>query len=150
MGIFLSTKHQETKRSTGVVEIAYEEYKRDLPNYKTACDLMSSHVITAAPETPLEDAAKLMGEKHIGSLIVEKYQTPVGIITERDLFSKVFALGLFLRDEKIEDIMLYPLAGISGEFSEVLQGLPVKVKLRHKYPCYIGVCLVINPFHQLV
>lgn len=128
MGIFLSTKHQEAKRPTGVVDIAYEEYKRDLPNYKTARDLMSAHVITATPETPLEDAAKLMGEKHIGSLIVVKYQTPVGIITERDLFSKVFALGLFLRDEKIEDIMSCPLAGVSVDASvkQVAQALVTK------------------------
>jgi CBS domain-containing protein len=128
VGIFLSTKHQEAKKSTGVVDIAYEEYKRDLPNYKTARDLMTPHVITATPEMPLEDAAKLMGEKHIGSLIVMKYQTPVGIITERDLFSKVFALGLFLRDEKVEDIMSCPLAGVSVDASvkQVAQALVSK------------------------
>lgn len=109
----MSTKHQEVTKSTGVVDIAYEEYKRDLPNYRTARELMISNVITATPETPLEDAAKLMGEKHIGSLIVVEYQTPVGIISERDLFSKVFALGLFLKDEKVADIMSCPLAGVS-------------------------------------
>jgi len=86
---------------------------------------MSKNVITTTPETPLEEAAKIMGEKHIGSLIVEKYQTPVGIITERDLFSKVFALGLFLKDEKVEDIMSYPLAGIAvtAKVKEVAQTL---------------------------
>lgn len=113
MGILLSRSNQEAKKSTGVVDIAYEEYKRDLPSYKTAKDLMSPNVITTTPETALEEAARLMGEKHIGSLIVVKYQTPVGIISERDLFSKVFALGLFLRDEKVEDIMSCPLAGVS-------------------------------------
>ena len=55
-----------------------------------------------------------MGEKHIGSLIVEKYKTPVGIVTERDLLSKVLALGLFLKDEKVEDVMSYPLSGVSS------------------------------------
>ncbi len=122
----MSTTSEQTKnRPSGVVDIAYEEYKRDLPQYQTAKELMSKHVITTTPETPLEEAAKQMGEKHIGSLIVEKYQTPVGIITERDLFSKVFALGLFLKDEKVEDIMSYPLAGISvnAKIKEVAQTL---------------------------
>jgi CBS domain-containing protein len=89
---------------------------------------MSPNVVTTTPETLLSDAAKAMGEKHIGSLIVMKYQTPVGIITERDLFSKVFALGLFLKDEKVEDIMSYPLAGIavSATVKQVAQSLITK------------------------
>ncbi len=125
----MSTTSEQTKnRPSGVVDIAYEEYKRDLPQYQTAKELMSKHVITTTPETPLEEAAKVMGEKHIGSLIVVKYQTPVGIITERDLFSKVFALGLFLKDEKVEDIMSCPLAGISisAKVKEVAQTLITK------------------------
>lgn len=122
----MSTPQKQIKKEPlGVVDIAYEEYKRDLPQHQTANELMSKNIITTTPETPLEEAAKQMGEKHIGSLIVEKYQTPVGIITERDLFSKVFALGLFLKDEKVEDIMSYPLAGISvnAKIKEVAQTL---------------------------
>lgn len=119
------TQNNNLKEASGIVDIAYEEYKRDLPRIRTAKDLMSSNVVTTTPETPLEEAAKLMGEKHIGSLIVVKYQTPVGIVTERDLFSKVFALGLFLKDEKVEDVMSYPLAGVSvtASVKEVAQAL---------------------------
>ena len=122
----MSTPQKQIKKEPlGVVDIAYEEYKRDLPQHQTANELMSKNIITTTPETPLEEAAKQMGEKHIGSLIVVKYQTPVGIVTERDLFSKVFALGLFLKDEKVEDIMSYPLAGISvkAKIKEVAQTL---------------------------
>jgi CBS domain-containing protein len=123
--MLLLTQNNNLKETSGIVDIAYEEYKRDLPSAQTAKDLMSSNVVTATPETPLEEAAKLMGEKHIGSLIVVKYQTPVGIITERDLFSKVFALGLFLKDEKVDDVMSYPLSGVSvlASVKEVAQAL---------------------------
>jgi CBS domain-containing protein len=64
-----------------------------------------------------------MGEQHIGSLIVMKYQTPVGIVTERDLLTKVLALGLFLRDEMVEEVMSYPLASVSvdNKIKEVAQ-----------------------------
>ncbi len=96
-----------------VVDIAYEQYKLDLPNHKTTRDIMTSNVITIAPDVSLDNAAQLMGEKHIGSLIVTNYETPVGIVTERDLLSKVLAFGLFLTDEKVNGIMSYPLAGIS-------------------------------------
>ena len=103
------------RKLPGVIDIAYEQYKRDLPRYRTAKELMSQNVVTITPEASLDEAARLMGEKHIGSLIVVKYKTPVGIVTERDLLSKVLALGLFLKDEKVEDIMSYPLVGVSHE-----------------------------------
>ena len=110
----MSIPQEEIKRKLpSVVDIAYEQYKRDLPRYRMTKELMSSDVAFIAPEASLDDAARLMGEKHIGSLIVVKYKTPVGIVTERDLLSKVLAYGLFLKDEKVEDVMSYPLAGVS-------------------------------------
>jgi len=111
----LVTPQEEIKRKfPGVVDIAYEQYKRNLPLYITTKELMSSGVIITSPEASLDDAARIMGEKHIGSLIVVKYKTPVGIVTERDLLSKVLALGLFLKDQKVEEVMSYPLAGVSS------------------------------------
>lgn len=110
----MATPQEEIKRKLpSVVDIAYEQYKRDLPRYRMTQELMSRDVVTVTPEASLDDAARIMGEKHIGSLVVVKYKTPVGIVTERDLLSKVLALGLFLRDEKVEDVMSYPLAGVS-------------------------------------
>jgi CBS domain-containing protein len=120
----LAIPQEEIKRKLpGVVDIAYEQYKRDLPRYRMAKELMSHDVVTITPETLLYEAARIMGEKHIGSLIVVKYQTPVGIVTERDLLSKVLALGLFLRDEKVEDVMSYPLVAVSlsAKIKEVAQ-----------------------------
>ncbi len=96
-----------------VVDIAYEEYKRDLPHYHSTREIMSPNAVTTTPEASLDTAARTMGEKHIGSLIVTNYSTPVGIVTERDLLSKVLAFGVFLTDEKVKEIMSYPLAGIS-------------------------------------
>jgi CBS domain-containing protein len=42
-----------------------------------------------------------------------KYHTPVGIVTERDLLSKVIAYGLLLGDEKVESVMPSPLFAVS-------------------------------------
>ena len=110
----MTAPQEETKKKLpGVVDIAYEEYKRDLPRFRIAKDLMSQDVISTTPEALLEDAARLMGEKHIGSLIVMKYKTPVGIVTERDLLSKALTFGLILKEEKVEDVMSYPLAAVS-------------------------------------
>jgi len=52
-------------------------------------ELMSKNVITTTLEQTLYDAARVMGEKHIGSLVVMVYDTPVGMVTERDLLNTV-------------------------------------------------------------
>ena len=105
------TKNSE-KEFPSVLDSAYEQYKRDLSRYKMVKEIMSRNVVTIAPEASMAEAAKTMGEKHIGSLIVEKYDTPVGIVTERDLLSKVFARGKDLAEEKVEKAMSYPLITI--------------------------------------
>jgi CBS domain-containing protein len=75
----LATPKEELKRKLpGVIDIAYEQYKRNLSRYRMAKELMSKNVVTINPEALLDDAAIIMGEKHIGSLIVMKYNTPVG------------------------------------------------------------------------
>jgi CBS domain-containing protein len=95
-----------------VVDIAYEQYIRDLSRYKQVKDIMSTNVITISPEASMAQAAEIMGEKHVGSLIVSKYDTPVGIVTERDFLSKVVAYEKMPKEEKIETTMSYPLTTI--------------------------------------
>ena len=100
------------KEFPSVLDSAYKQYLRDLSRYKEVKHIMSQDVVTIAPEASMAEAAGIMGEKHIGSLIVTKYETPVGIVTERDLLSKVFALGKDPREEKVEAAMSYPLITI--------------------------------------
>jgi CBS domain-containing protein len=106
-----------------VVDIAYEQYMHDLPRYRMAKEIMSQNIVTITPEASLNKAAEIMGGKHIGSLIVMKYHTPVGIVTERDLLSKVIAYGLLLADEKVESVMSSPLVAVSvtAKIKEVAQ-----------------------------
>jgi CBS domain-containing protein len=100
------------KEFPSVLDSAYKQYLRDLSRYKEVKHIMSQYVVTIAPEASMAEAAGIMGEKHIGSLIVTKYETPVGIVTERDLLSKVFALGKDPIEEKVEAVMSYPLITI--------------------------------------
>ncbi|MBN1784828.1 MAG: CBS domain-containing protein [Candidatus Bathyarchaeota archaeon] len=85
---------------------------------------MSSELVTITPENTLYEAARIMGEKRIGSLIVMKYDTAVGIITERDLLRVVvdheidfekdwLAGGVSIKEEQVEATMTYPLITIS-------------------------------------
>jgi len=91
-----------------VIDLAYKEYKR----YLKVQEIMTRDVVTIATEAPMDEAARTMGEKRIGSLIALKYETPVGIVTERDLLSKVLAKGLNLKEVRVENVMSYPLIKI--------------------------------------
>jgi CBS domain-containing protein len=48
-----------------VLDSVYKESKR----HKKVSDIMSRRVITTTPETPMIQAAKTMGEQHIGALL---------------------------------------------------------------------------------
>jgi CBS domain-containing protein len=88
-------------------------------------ELMTREVVTVTPENTLYEAAQLMGEKRIGSLLVFKYDTPVGIITERDLLNVVsrgvklekdwIGGGDSIREEKVEKVMSFPVVKICLE-----------------------------------
>jgi CBS domain-containing protein len=98
--------------------------RHSIPRHCEIGKIMVSEIVTITPESTLYEAARLMGENHIGSLIVVKYETPVGIITERDLLREVvdreIALekdwlvgGASIKEEKVEKIMSYPLITVS-------------------------------------
>jgi CBS domain-containing protein len=108
MGIINNSK----KEFPSVLDSAYEQYKRDLERYKLVEEIMTPKVITITPEESMDKAARVMGGKHIGSLIVKKYETPVGIVTERDLLTKVFAQNKEPTQETVETHMSYPLVTI--------------------------------------
>lgn len=59
----------------------------------TVGELMTKKVITTTPDTPIEDAANLMVEKKVGGLpVVDADNKPVGIISDRDIFSTLVEL----------------------------------------------------------
>ena len=60
---------------------------------------MREGVITADEEMPVEDVAKIMGEKSIGSVVITRKGEPIGIFTERDLLTKFLAKDQSLKIE---------------------------------------------------
>ena len=57
-------------------------------------DTMSSVIIFAAPETSIREAAQLMKQHHISSLLVKDKTQLVGIVTDRDFRIRVLAEGV--------------------------------------------------------
>jgi len=85
-----------------------------LPKVK---EIMVSPVVTIDAEATIYEAARIMGEKKIGSVVVTRDSKPVGIFTERDLLTKVIANGLDMKQTKVADSMSGPLITIDEEIS---------------------------------
>ena len=94
-----------------VFDRAYEQMRQ----YKHVKDIMTKRVATIDEEKTMGDAAKIMGEKHIGSLIVVAESKPKGIVTERDLLSGVLALGRDPAKTRVGSAMSWPLVTIPPE-----------------------------------
>ncbi len=69
--------------------------------------VMTKDVITVGPDTPLEDAARILADNNIGGLPVVENSILVGIITESDLF-RVFVELFGAREKGIRLTVLMP------------------------------------------
>jgi CBS domain-containing protein len=94
-----------------VFDRAYEQMKK----FRHVKDIMTRKVVTITEDKTMDDAAQVMGEKHIGSLIVVADGKPNGIVTERDLLSGILALGRDPKKTKVGAAMSWPLMTISPD-----------------------------------
>ncbi|MHC1566157.1 MAG: CBS domain-containing protein [Candidatus Syntropharchaeia archaeon] len=75
-------------------------------------EIMSRPIITEDEGITVDVAAKLMKEMEIGSLVVTREDIPVGIITERDIATKVISEDKNPGEIKLGEIMSAPLITI--------------------------------------
>jgi CBS domain-containing protein len=67
-------------------------------------DIMSGAIVSASPGTTIHEAAKLMKEHHISSLLIKDGEQLAGIITDRDFRIRVLATGV-TASEPVRSVM---------------------------------------------
>ena len=86
-----------------------------------AGELCNREVVTATRGMSILDAARLMRDYHVGSLIIvestENRKEAVGILTDRDIVIEVIAEAVGLDEVTIGDVMSYALLKVSEEES---------------------------------
>ena len=92
-----------------------------------AGEICNREVVIARRDMRLGEAAKLMADYHVGSLVVvvdrEQERVPVGIVTDRDLTLAVLAKGVDPRTLEVGEVMSGELVTVREEDSitEVLR-----------------------------
>ncbi len=79
----------------------------------TAQDILakkSDDVAIIEEEATVKEAAKIMSDRRIGSLVVGRREKVVGIFTERDVLCRVVALHLDPLETIVKDVMTTPVA----------------------------------------
>jgi CBS domain-containing protein len=78
-----------------------------------AGDVMVRAVITIDENASVKEAADIMNQFEIGSIIATRKGKAIGIITERDLLKRIVAEGKNAKKTRIKDIMSSPLVVIT-------------------------------------
>ncbi len=68
----------------------------------------SKNPVTCAINTSIKDAASIMTEMHVGSIVIVDNQRPIGIITDKDLRTKI-ATGKHTIKDTVSTIMSSPV-----------------------------------------
>lgn len=75
----------------------------------TARDIMSNKIITMESDASASEIAKIMSRNKVSSIIITKDQSPIGIVTERDIVTKIVAQNKKPSEVKTIDITTSPL-----------------------------------------
>jgi CBS domain-containing protein len=102
MSEFFETDNKDVMKRA-VAELEGDSSGRIVLKTRVA-DLLKREPITAGPDLSIRQAAKLMTEYRVSALLIVHHAQIVGIMTDRDLRSKVVATELS-RDEPVANIM---------------------------------------------
>lgn len=90
---------------------------------------MTEKVVTATPNTTVAQAAKIMAERGVGSIIITRSKKPLGILTERDLLMKVISVDLKPSSVRVGKIMSKPIITIDPN-ADITEAARVMVRNR--------------------
>jgi CBS domain-containing protein len=84
-----------------------------------AAELCNRQVVTASRDMSIPEAARLMRDRHVGSLVVTETKEgrviPVGILTDRDIVVEIVSRDISLNEVTVGDIMTYALLKVAED-----------------------------------
>lgn len=100
------------------------------PYRHRVADVMTSPLITVAPTATLEDAARVMADKGVSSVLVDGAEP--GIVTERDVVEAVARRGVRVLAEPVDAVAIRPVHGVpAAALIYVALGRMARLGVRH-------------------
>lgn len=84
-------------------------------------DLARSTVVTATPDTPVQDLARQMHDDTVGSIVITNDTSAIGIVTDRDLTTRVLTNDRDPTEKTAQDVMSEHLADEHKQCSSIIQ-----------------------------
>lgn len=112
-----NTRNPHDKNNKGKLiseNVIYNEQSAEIQYYQPI--KYTKNPFTAKSTHIVKDIAQKMTDLKIGSVIIEKAKLPIGIITDKDLRSKI-ATGLFSIDVDVKQIMSNPVITVAENLS---------------------------------
>jgi CBS domain-containing protein len=92
-------------------------------------DIMTHKVVTVSPEDTIENAARVMTNFNISSLVVLSQNETTGILTERDVLTRIVACGRDPMGVLVKEVMTTPIISTNPDTSIEAA---VKMMLEHR------------------
>ena len=96
-------------------------------------DIMKTPVLSIDSSMTISDAAKMMEDAKVGSIVVTENNLVSGILTERDFVRKIVARGKPF-STKVKDVMSAPLIVISPDETAWELASLMKTRRIHRVP----------------
>jgi len=78
-------------------------------------EAMTEKVLTTTATTTVAQAARVMAERGVGSIVIVKGKKPIGILTERDLLMKVVAADTKPSTIRVGKVMSSPVLTVNPD-----------------------------------
>lgn len=98
------TAHAQSASADSDLQQHADQLSKDAYLTQHVKDNMSNGVVCASPQITIRDAAQLMKQQHVSSLLIKDEKNIVGIITDRDFRTRVLAEGV-ADSEMVEQVM---------------------------------------------
>lgn len=103
-----------------------------MKNMRNILDRKPKDVATVPSGTKIREAARVMADLKIGSILVTEDKNLVGIVTERDMLNRVVAAGVDPDEAPVDQIMSRDLMACSPEDSiEEVSRIITTARRRH-------------------
>ncbi len=106
-----------------------------------------SNVVSTGPGTSVLEVARLMNEKRIGAVLVVENDAVAGILTERDLLTKVVANGANPAEIQVREIMSKDVLFVEPG-TPIKEAMAIMTELRHRHLPVVcpkrGICGMIS------